>query len=106
MSRSIAWEQTAWLDSRQLLDHATAGNDFAQSAVLALENRLADQRDEEPQEKEITALVKRDRKALLEWLAEQGVKLKADAPFPFAYSQDGYAAGRRIPLFKALEEAK
>ncbi|MEL6343890.1 MAG: hypothetical protein AAFV53_12205 [Myxococcota bacterium] len=105
MSRSITWEQTAWLGQRQLLDHATAGNDFAQSAVLALENRLAALRDAENEDVDVTALVKRDRRALLAWLAERGVTLKADAPFPFAYSQDGYAAGRRIPLFKALEES-
>lgn len=102
MSRTIAVEQAAWLGQHQLLDDARAANDFAQSAVLALENRLKNMRDKETLNPETTAVVRSDRDALRSWLRGRGVRLKKEVPFPFGYSQDGYEAGYRVPLQKSV----
>ena len=103
MSRAISVEQVAWLGSNRLLDDTTAANDFAQSAVLALENRLREMRQAETQSPQTTALVRADQRALRRWLSANGVRLKSAVPFPFSYSQEGYAAGYRVPLRKAVE---
>ena len=103
MSRSIAMEQAAWLGSNDLLDDIRASRDFAHSAVLALRHRLVALRRTDQETPESTALVRSDRKALRGWLEEQGVTLKADVPFPYAYTQEGYEAGYRVPLQKAVE---
>jgi hypothetical protein len=104
MSRSIAVEKTAWLGSNMLLDDARAGRDFAHSAVLALQHRLHGLRQQDQESPESTALARSDRKALLGWLEGQGVSLKPDVPFPYAYTQDGYEAGYRVPLQGAVED--
>ena len=106
MSRSIAVEQAAWLGQSRLLDDARAANDFAQSAVLALESRLRQMREAEAEDPESTALVLADHQALRDWLARSGVTLKRAAPFPFAYLQAGYEAGYRVPLHDAVEEGE
>ena len=104
MSRSIAVERTAWLGANHLLEDARAGRDFAHSAVLALQHRLAGLRQQDEQGPASTALLRSDREALRAWLLAQGVALKADVPFPYAYTQDGYEAGYRVPLQKAVED--
>jgi hypothetical protein len=101
-SRSIAMEQAAWLGEHQLFDEARAANDFAQSAVLALDSRLQGMRQAEVDLPEVTALVRSDREALRKWLAQRGVRLKREVPFPFAYSQEGYEAGYRVPIQKSV----
>jgi len=104
MSRSIAVERTAWLGANNLLEDVRAGRDFAHSAVLALQHRLAGLRQQDQHGPESTALVRSDRAALRAWLLQQGVALKADVPFPYAYTQEGYEAGYRVPLQKAVED--
>jgi hypothetical protein len=105
MSRSITMEQIAWVGSNNLLDDPRAGRDFAHSAVLALQHRLVTLRQQDKENPESRALVRSDRKALRGWLEGQGVSLKADVPFPYAYTQDGYEAGYRVPLQGAVEES-
>lgn len=102
MSRSIVVEQTAWLGKHSLLEDRRAANDFAQSAVLALDSRLRSIREEQPMHPQTTALVRSDRAALRRWLSKRGVTLKKEIPFPFAYTQEGYEAGFRVPLQKAV----
>lgn len=104
MSRFVSWEQTAWLGRHGLLDDPQAANDFAQSAVLALSNRLEEMRRGETHDAQTTALVRVDEKALQDWLTAQGVRFKPEAPFPYRYSQDGYETGNRMPLHKAVTQ--
>lgn len=102
MSRNIVLEQVAWLGARDLLEDMRAANDFAQSAVLALDNRLRDMRQEACSDSQAAALIRTDQEALRRWLAQRGVRLKKEVPFPFAYSQDGYEAGYRVPIQKSV----
>jgi len=102
MSRTIALEQAAWLGANDLIEDPRAGNDFAHSAVLALDNRLRAMREGEALNPDSTALVRSDREALRGWLAQRGVTLKKEVPFSYGYSQDGYEAGYRVPLQKSV----
>ena len=77
---------------------------MSHSAVLALQHRLIGLREQDQPEAASTALVRSDREALRAWLQQQGIVLKADVPFPYAYTQDGYEAGYRVPLQKAVED--
>ncbi len=105
MSRSISVERAAWLGSNHLLDDSRAGRDFSHSAVLALQHRLVTLRRQDEEAAESRALVRSDRKALRGWLEGQGVILKPDVPFAYAYTQDGYEAGYRVPLQGAVEDS-
>jgi hypothetical protein len=102
MSRSIVLEQVAWLGERDLLEDTRAANDFAQSAVLALDSRLRDMREEARHDPQAAALARTDQDALRRWLAQRGVRLRKEAPFPFAYSQEGYEAGYRVPIQRSV----
>ena len=103
MSRSVTLQQVAWLGTSGQLDNTRAANDFAHSAVLALESRLKALRRVGTRDPQTTALVRTDARQLRRWLTAQGVRLRPEPPFPFAYSQEGYAAGHRVPLRRAVE---
>jgi hypothetical protein len=81
-----------------------AMNDFTQSALLALEVRLGDSRDDEKAASpESFALVRSAKSGLREWMQDQGYALRKEVPFPYGYDIAGYQAGYRLPLQDAVE---
>ena len=77
--------------------------DFTGSAVLAIEIRLKELRDAElSHDPETFALVHSSSQGLGSWMDRTGHGLRAEPPFPFAYSEDGYKAGYRLPIVGGL----
>jgi hypothetical protein len=77
--------------------------DFTGSAVMAIEIRLKQLRDAElSEDPETFALVHSSSRGLGSWMERSGQGLKAEPPFPFAYSEDGYKAGYRLPIVDGL----
>ncbi|MCB9761477.1 MAG: DUF2786 domain-containing protein [Alphaproteobacteria bacterium] len=107
LSRALTRERVAWMMAEGSLiqepERTRRANDFTQSAILALRSRMEElrrgQRDVRPQD---YALVRSRAEGLDRWMEEAGFGLKKDPPFPFAYSEDGYRAGYRLPLVEAL----
>ncbi len=78
---------------------------FCQSAVTAIDARLAQSRAQEEGEDPVgTALVLDQRAAATAWMKEQGVDTLPPALRPWRHSQAGYLAGCRIPLHDAVTE--
>ena len=72
------------------------------SALQALQYRLRQVRESEDGEPG-AALIQARRPQVKEWLARQEVTFHVDPPRVYPFSQEGYEAGRRIPLHDALE---
>jgi hypothetical protein len=89
---------------RPELDRASRARDlqdFTQSAVLALQNRLRALRLGEGAGEE-TRLVHQRTRELHAWLEARGYRFKPAPPSPFGYHQEGYEAGHRIPMHDAV----
>lgn len=83
----------------------TRRSSFCQSAVTAIDARLAQQRAQEDGEDPVgTALVLDRRTAAAAWMKKQGVELVPPASRPWRHHAAGYLAGCQIPLFDAMTE--
>lgn len=103
-SRTLTLERVLFLSEIAELpdeERVRRVNNFSQSAMLALELRLQQAREQED-DKEF-ALVRDSGRGLRRWLDSQGRTLQRELPFPFAYDEAGYKAGYRLPLQDALD---
>lgn len=104
LSRTMTLERALLLGSHQgegEVELARRANDFTMSALLALELRLAELRDEEGAGMS-TALVRQSRRGLYAWMQAHGHSLKREVPFGYSWDAAGYQAGYRLPLQKAV----
>ena len=109
LSRALTQERVAYLMSRSQnmgdLERDQAANNFCQSAILALESRMQQQREQEKAEApERLALIVRRSEGVYDWMQRQGHRPRRGVPFGFSLSEEGYAAGWRLPLRDAVEE--
>lgn len=107
LARALTHERVMFLFTRGAglgeLERDRAANNFCQSAILALESRMQQQREQERDlAPEGFALLAQRNQGLRDWMRRQGHQPRRSVPFAFTLSEDGYQAGWRLPLQDAV----